>query len=140
MKLQIQNRKLKAGNNRGTALMAAILMMVFIAAAVTAMTTVFTHEAKRTRLSIADAQLRQLLLAADPAAREELARNSSPHDLTLPIPVPDATLTLHIETSHNNAATIRATARLPQNTLTATTTYTRTGNSWSPDSTTLAGL
>ena len=134
-------------SRRGTALMAAILMLVFVIAAITAMTTLFIHEAKRTHIAVAGAQLRQLLLAAEPAAREELARNPASHDLTLPTPLTNATLTLQIQ-STPNTATVRTIAKLAGGTTegsiaTSTTTYTHTenaGGGWTLQSATLTGL
>ncbi len=146
--MRIENQKSKIENlshrTRGTALMAAILMLVFVGAAITAMTTLFIHEAKRTHIAVAGAQLRQLLLAADPAAREELARNATPHEVKLPTPLANATLTLQIQ-STPDTATVRTIAHLAGGegiTATSTTTYTRnpTAGSWSLQSATLAGL
>jgi hypothetical protein len=136
----IENRKSKIENNRGTAFMAVIIMMVLIAAAIAAMGSLFAAEAKRTKNTIAGAQLRQLLLAADPAAREELARNATPHELSLPTPI--GSLKLHIESASSTTATIRTTARLPDAVMVSTTTYTRieNGEGWTLQSATLSGM
>ena len=138
----IENRKSKIENApRGTAFIAVIIMMVLIAAAIAAMGALFATEAKRTQSAIAGAQLRQLLLAADPAAREELARNPTPHELTLPTPI--GSLKLHIESASSNSATIRTTAHLADSTAISTTTYTRPpalGGGWTLQYATLSGM
>ena len=77
-----------------------IASMIFIVMAVVAMTSLFAHEAHRTHAALAQTQLRQLLLAAVPAAQAEIQSGPAPRpvrDVTLPVPVEGATLTLHID-------------------------------------------
>src|SRR5205085_2051422 len=63
-----------------------------------AMTSLFAAEAARTRDARQQTQLRQLLLAALPIAREEIAaRGNLPRDVQCPVPLAGASLTLHIE-------------------------------------------
>lgn len=81
---------------RGFSTVAIILSMVFIAMAVAAMTTLFAHEAQRTRAAIAQSQLRQLLLAATPAAQAEI-RTPGTREVILAAPVEGATVTLHVQ-------------------------------------------
>jgi Tfp pilus assembly protein PilV len=98
---------------RGVSTIAVILSMSFIVMGVAAMTALFNHEARRTRATLAQTQLRQLLLAAVPAAQAELnsdrqGATSPTRDVTLPTPLPDATVTLHVQ---NNTVRISATYR-----------------------------
>jgi type II secretory pathway component PulK len=100
--------------SRGISTIAVILSMSFIVMAVAAMTGLFNHETRRTRATLAQTQLRQLLLAAVPAAQAELnsARQDGAtpptRDITLQTPLPDATVTLHVQ---NNTVRISATYR-----------------------------
>ena len=80
----------------GFSTLAIIASMVFIAMAVMAMTTLFAHEAHRTRASLAQSQLRQLLLAAVPAAQAEV-RTPGRRDVALAVPVNGASVTLHVD-------------------------------------------
>ena len=96
-------RKPKGGRGQGApggaggfSTIAILLSMVFIAMAVAAMTTLFAHEAQRTKGAIAQAQLRQLLLAAVPAAQAEIKTPGS-RDVVLEVPVEGATVTLHVQ-------------------------------------------
>jgi Tfp pilus assembly protein PilV len=88
----------------GFSTIAVILSMVFIAMGVMSMTTLFVHEAHRTQAALAQTQLRQLLLAAVPAAQAEVL-TPAPRDVPLAVPVADAAVTLHV-----NGQTVRVTA------------------------------
>jgi Tfp pilus assembly protein PilV len=90
---------------RGFSTIAILLSMVFITMGVMAMTTLFVHEAHRTRAVIAQTQLRQLLLAAVPAAQAEIQRPGA-REVPLIVPVEGAAVTLHVQ-----GQTVRVAAR-----------------------------
>ena len=122
--------------------MAAILMLVFVgSAAITAMSTLFIHEAKRTHIAVAGAGSASSSSPPNPAA----AKNSpaTPPPTTSPSPrLSNATLTLQIQ-STPDTATIRTIAHLTGgagSTATSTTIYTHTQNGWTLQSATLTGL
>jgi len=71
--------------------------MVFLSLVVISMTALFAHEARLTRSALHQTQLRQLLMAAVPAAQAEMKSNSAPHDTTFPVPVEGAKVTLHVQ-------------------------------------------
>jgi Tfp pilus assembly protein PilV len=97
---------------RGSTLIAVLVSFTLIAAAVTAMTVLFATEARRTRAAAVGAQLRQLLLAAPPAALDELQRNgTAARHVTVPTPVAGATLTLQVRSDAKDAAEILVIAK-----------------------------
>ena len=97
---------------RGFSTILVISSMVFLSMAVMAMTALFAHEARRTQTALAQAQLRQLLLAAVPAAQEQLIKGrlpaANPVDVSVPVPVEGASLTLHFA---NSGVTVEARLR-----------------------------
>jgi hypothetical protein len=109
-------RRIFTHHRRGTAFMAAVLLMIVVASIVTLLAIVFAAQARRTRSAVAGAQLRQLLLAADPIARADLAANgTAARTLTPPIPVEGATLTIVIQPPADGASTtVDVTATLRQ--------------------------
>ena len=117
------------GGKRGLALMAVIMMMVLVGAAIVAMGVLFTGEVKRTRSALAGAQLRQMLLAAEPAAREELARGIAERDVTVSMPVNGGTMSMHVSGSGEKAV-VRAQARIGQMAAVSVMTYGRTDKGW----------
>ncbi len=88
-------------SRRGFTAVAVMFATIFIGMAVTAMTALFAHEAQRTRNALAQAQLRQLLLAAVPAAQTEI-RTPGTRDVPLAVPVEGAAVVLHV-----NGQTVR---------------------------------
>jgi Tfp pilus assembly protein PilV len=82
--------------------------MLFLGIAIMGMTTLFAHEVRRTRTALAEAQLRQLLLAAVPAAQEQLRANTATRDVPLTVPIEEATVNLHIA---NSTVTVEAHLR-----------------------------
>jgi len=133
-KLQNQNAK------RGTALIAVIIMMTFVAAAVVAMGVLFTTETKRTRTTVEAAQLRQMLLAAEPAARAELARGTADRDVPLAIPINGGTLNMHFSDAGNGKALVRATAHIGDAVAVSAMTYGRRENGWAIENAVLSGI
>lgn len=93
MRAQIQYR----GRDRGFSTMLVILFMLFLSVVIMALGTLFSHQAHRTRALQAETQLRQLLLAAVPAAKEELKQHGTvSRDAEVTVPVDGARLVLHI--------------------------------------------
>ena len=116
---------------RGMAVITVVIMLVLVSAAVTAMTLLFATEARRTHEATAGAQLRQLLLAAEPAALDELQRHdSAARDVTIPTPVASATLTLHITPAGGDQAQVHVLAKSTRDQRAQTLTFTRTTGRW----------
>jgi len=90
---------------RGFTAVAVMFATIFIGMAVMAMTVLFTHEAHRTQAALAQTQLRQLLMAAVPAAQTEI-QTPGTRDVRLAVPVEGATVVLHVngQTVHVAAA------------------------------------
>lgn len=82
---------------RAFSTMLVIASMFFIGMAVMSMTTLFTHEARRTRSALAQAQLRQFLIAAIPVAESEIKSHPQAHDAAMPVPLEGAVVSLHID-------------------------------------------
>jgi hypothetical protein len=80
---------------RGFAAVTVMFATIFIGMAVMAMTALFAHEAKRTQATLAQTQLRQLLLAAVPAAQSEI-QTPGTRDVPLTVPLQGATVVLHV--------------------------------------------
>jgi hypothetical protein len=72
-----------------------VFSTIFIGMAVMAVSALFAHEAQRTRTALAQTQLRQLLLAAVPAAQSEI-QTPGTRDVPLAVPVEGATVVLHV--------------------------------------------
>jgi hypothetical protein len=87
--------------------------MVLMSGAVMGMGTVLRHEMSRTLDARSQMQLRQILFAAAPAARAELATNGSKaRDVQVALPLEDAALTLHIApAAQGSEVTANATFR-----------------------------
>ncbi len=85
----------RAGSRRGFTAVAVMFATIFIGLAVMAMTVLFGHEAHRTQNALAQTQLRQLLLAAVPAAQSQI-QTPGTRDVPLAVPVEGATVTLHV--------------------------------------------
>jgi type II secretory pathway component PulJ len=84
---------------RGFTLVAVLAAMALVGAALVCLTALFRHEAERTRAVQAEAQLRQLLLAALPEVEEKLNAQAavSPEDVTLAAPLEGSTMIAHID-------------------------------------------
>ena len=93
----MKTRKIQTTSRRGFSTMVVIASMVLLSGAAMSMGTLLKHEIVRTRDARSQMQLRQILFAAVPAARQELATNGNrPRDVHVTLPVENATLTLHI--------------------------------------------
>jgi hypothetical protein len=125
------NAGFRSTSRRGTALIAVIFMFVLVAATLTALGVLFANEAKRTRSTVAGAQLRQLLLAAMPAASHELDKDGpAARDVVVHTPVDGANLTLHIQPAADQTAHVKVTAKNPSSVAVQTLVYARTANAW----------
>jgi Tfp pilus assembly protein PilV len=99
-----QSMRRHAHGGRGFATMMVIASMIFLAAAIVGLSTLFAHEARRTRAAVAETQLRQLLQAGVPAAQAELAANgNSARDVPMVVPVDGAKMQLHIVGAQTDA-------------------------------------
>jgi hypothetical protein len=76
------------------------------------MSLLFAAQARRTRATQTGAQLRQILLAATTIAQNQPANISTEQTLTLPTPIPNATLTLHLTPNKDGTLEALATAKL----------------------------
>lgn len=82
---------------RGFSTMMVILTMFAISGAVVGMATLFARDVTRTRQARAQIQLRQLLIASIPAARQELATNGTrERDVPVTVPLEGAALVIHV--------------------------------------------
>ncbi|HEY4329237.1 MAG TPA: hypothetical protein VGN88_05840 [Phycisphaerae bacterium] len=86
---------------RAMATILVISSMIFLAAAIAGMTALAAHEARRTRAAQAQTQLRQILLASVPLAKQELSANADAHDQSVALPIEGATLMLQISASNS---------------------------------------
>jgi len=92
---------------RGYSIILVLTTMIFVSMAIMGMTTLFGHEVRRTRGALAEAQLRQLMVAAVPAAQEQLRAGGSVRDVPMSVPVEGASVVLHI-----SGTTVNVDARL----------------------------
>jgi len=110
--MKMMQLRSRPGNSRGFGIVMAIIGMAVVAGVVLIMGALFVHEGKRTRAAMADAQLRQLLVASVPAAKAELVANGDvERDVTVETPVEGARLVLHVQPVAGKAA-VRASAVL----------------------------
>jgi len=124
--------------SRGSALIAVIITFVLISAAITALALLFATEARRTRATLAGAQLRQLLLAAAPSATDELNKNgNAAREIPVKTPLPQDTLTLTITPRSPTTAQVTIIAKTPTASLSQSLTYTKTATTWSLHTATL---
>ncbi len=93
----LRRKTLRRAARRGFTTLVVIMSMMVLAGAIAGMSNLFAHEIARTRAVRAQIQLRQLLFAAAPAARQELASNGTTmRDVAVALPLEQATLLLHI--------------------------------------------
>jgi hypothetical protein len=116
---------------RGVSSMLAVVLLLTMAATVTAMAVVFAAQARRTQAAAVGAQLRQLLAAGIPAAREELAARgpggAAGKEVPVATPVADARLTLAIAAPSATEADVTVRAEWRGGKATETLLFTRQG-------------
>ncbi|MCL2640113.1 MAG: hypothetical protein FWD53_04645 [Phycisphaerales bacterium] len=126
------------GGERGMTLIAVIFTFIVVAAAVSAMAILFATENRRTIGTRAGAQLRQLLIAVPPFAEAQLQSQApTARTLTIPTPIPEATLTLTFQPIDESKTDIRVNATINKSFASQTLHYHRTNTIWTLQSTTL---
>src|SRR4051812_1565563 len=77
-------KALQLNSRRGFALITAVTLIGLVAMALAAVTLLFSANVRRTRDALADAQLRQLLLAGAQVATEQASSSASVNRIPLP--------------------------------------------------------
>jgi hypothetical protein len=133
MKRTSNSRNTKQPLRRGFATALVLGSMVFLTSAIVGMTSLFTHEVRRTRAMLAQTQLRQLLQAGVPTAQAELLANgTTERDLAMPVPVEGAAMSLHISAGTRPAdeANVRLAGSLRGFRASQTVKFTRVAGGW----------
>ena len=108
MRMPVRSTRRPPATRNAFATMMVIGSMVFLAAAVVGLSTLFAHQARRTRAAVSQAQLRQLLSAGVPVAQSELAANGTrERDIAMTVPVDGAVMALHISAATGDEAEVR---------------------------------
>ena len=122
--------------SRGSTVIAVIFMFILMSAAITSLTILFATENRRTLATTSGSQLRQLLLASQTFAANDLqAHGPASREVPVPTPVSGATVTLTFTPSDSNKVNVRAMAKLSHASASQTLTYVRAdGGTWRLDS------
>jgi hypothetical protein len=128
------------GPRRGVTVIVAVMMMLLIAGAIAGLTLLFAGDARRTKAAVEGAQVRQLLLAGEPAAADELLRHGAgAREVAVATPVGGANLTLKIAPSGRDGAQVRVVAGSPGLKGSQLLTFDHRGNNWQLESAVLIG-
>jgi type II secretory pathway component PulK len=103
---------------RGFATLIALGLIGLIGAALAALAVSFSHDVKRNARQMEDAQLRQLLIAGEAAARGSISGQVQPEKVELPAELGSAGMSVTWERTAEASADgvqVRATARTTEN-------------------------
>ena len=108
----------------------AIVLMGLVATTLAASVMVFAADARRTRAAVAEAQLRQLLIAGAADAQERLGKGETTFDVKLATPA-DGVVQLWSAPADGDAAVrITVSATLASRRAEQTLHFTRDGDRW----------
>ena len=121
----------RRAKNSAFAAVTAIVLLGLVATALASMAMMFAADARRTRAAAADAQLRQLLIAAAADVQQRLDKGQSSFDVKLAAP---AEANIHLSAAaaaaDNNGVRTVITVQLGPRTAAQTLRFTRDGERW----------
>lgn len=128
---------------RGFVMMMAVIVLMLLGIALAAMTALLSHESRRTSAAGDDAQLRQVLIAAEAWTAGQLAAGTLPADRSTAVPLPPQLAGLGAAaevrlTGGPDGQTAAISARLPDRRLEQVIQYRLAGDVWRPVAATLS--
>ena len=118
----------------GFAILMAIALLAIVGMAIISVSSVFAAQIRRTRDTQADAQIRQLLLAAAPIASERLGQwdgnNGQPMMVDLPPELADCQLSIRFAPGADGDATVDVQASIGKRQGFETLRYAHRGAGW----------
>jgi hypothetical protein len=128
---------MNAVRHRGFVMMMAVILLMLVGVALAAMTALLRHESRRTSAAGDDAQLRQVLIAAEAWPARQLAAGTLPADRSTAVPLPPQLAGLGAAaevrlTSGADGRTASISARLPERRLEQVVQYRLAGDVWRP--------
>ena len=134
---------MNTSQRRGFVMMMALILMMLLGIALAAMTALLSHESRRTSATGDDAQLRQILIAAEAWTARQLAAGTPPADGPMTVPLPSQLTALGAGadvrlTTGSGTQTATISARLPERRLEQVIQYRLAGDDWKPVSATLS--
>lgn len=134
---------MNTSQRRSFVMMMAIILMMLLGIALAAMTALLSHEGRRTNSAGDDAQLRQILIAAEAWTARQLAAGAPLADGPTSVPLPPQLTALGAGvdvrlTTGSGAQTAMISAQLPERRLEQVIQYRLAGDEWKPVSATLS--
>lgn len=129
---------------RGFVMLMAIGLLSMVGVALAVMTAMLAHESRRTNGAADDAQLRQVLIAAEAWLSSRPGSDELPRDAAVPVPLPPpltgrgAAAEVRLVASAGDERAIVIAARLPDRHIEQTLRYRREGGQWKAVSAELA--
>ena len=114
--------------NSAFAAVAAVVLLGLVATTLAAMGMMFAADARRTRSSVAEAQLRQYLIAGAADVQQRVNKGQTSFDVTIPAPA-DGSMKL-TATADGDAVRAVVTATLGPRHVAQTLRFTRQGEKW----------